>query len=77
MKTFWSLMRSVLLFVLFILFMLCCVVAPIGILYVKAINLIQNMTLRYVVSMVYFIAAAKGVMWIGRKGMRWIFQRDE
>lgn len=75
MKTFLSVLRTVFLFLLLILFILG-VVALLGFLYVKVINLIGNQALRYLLSIIYFGAMAGLVMKLGRKGIAYILDRD-
>lgn len=75
MKTLAYVLRTIVLFFLLILAMLA-LVALLGTLYVKVINLIPNQTLRYLLSILWFGAMAALVMNLGKKGMRRILDKD-
>lgn len=75
LKTLAYVLRTIVLFFLLILAMLA-LVALLGTLYVKVINLIPNQTLRYLLSILWFGAMAALVMNLGKKGMRRILDKD-
>ena len=75
MKTIASVLKTIILFILFVLLILA-MITLLGILYVKVINLIDNQTLRYLISIIWFGAMAALVMNLGKKGIRHILDRD-